>query len=112
MKVLVDRPADFSVGVWRVLVHLDAHERTVLRNNRLAFKIPPLRQRLFRVEVQYREPNGQDSPYMYDGLFVDGVWQGIVQANGISEEDCETPISAIGEAVEASVKAALSGHAA
>ena len=107
MQITIDTPAGFSPRVHTIQIELDSAERLVVGNSRLLFEIPALAQRHFRVELEFKCPRNSDVPYSYDGLFSDGKWQGIVQANGVSEEECQTSLAEVKAALEASVQKSL-----
>jgi hypothetical protein len=108
MKITLTCPEDFDVGVYRVVLSLDAGERALVGNNRFVFQIPTLKARLFRVQTQFRFPKSpRTGPYSFHGLFSNGEWHAIVQSNGVKEEQNPTTRTDIKTALEAAVAKAL-----
>ncbi len=96
------QPEDFQYGVFEVKMTL--HKE--VENSNIHFEIPQLPKRFFRHEQKFSiPPNGPGK--RWTGRFINGVWEGIVQTNGISEEENPTNIHVVKDALVASVIKAL-----
>ncbi len=94
---------EFHYGVFKVTLRMQEH---ISISDDIRFEIPQLPQRFFRHEQKYSvPPNGPGKPW--SGRFVDGVWEGLVQTNGVSEDENSTNIRVVKDALVASVMKAL-----
>jgi hypothetical protein len=96
------RPEGFDHGVFKATIRLNDASLA----DHVVFEIPELPKRFFRHERDYSlPPNGPGMPWK--GRFVDGLWEGIVQTNGINEDDNPTTIHVVRDALVASVMKTL-----
>jgi hypothetical protein len=107
MKLTITRPEDFEYGVWTIVAELDPHEKKVVGKGPLVFELPDLQERLFRVETDYSlvAPKGNIS--LCWGKFIDSRWEGVIQANGVSEDACATNIEQVRIALFESMNRAI-----
>ena len=106
MKISIDQPKDFVYGVWQIVIVLDAEERE-LTEGQLVFDIPDISERFFRVDTNYRGQPPFKSSYPFHGKFLNGEWRGIIEARGVSEEDCMTSLQTVESTLRKSVDDSL-----
>ena len=111
MKISIEQPNDFVHGVWQVVIVLDAEENELIQGQ-LAFDVPDIPERFFRVDPDFRGQPPFQSSYPFHGKFLNGEWRGVVQADGVPEERCVTPLKAIESALRKSIDDSLNHYRA
>jgi len=104
---MITRPEDFEYGVWRVNAWLEPEEMNAVGNDRFIFELPALPERFFRIDAPYKTPAPAGSAYPFQGEFISGEWRGIVQANGVPEDMCETRLAQVEFSLRQSIEAQL-----
>jgi hypothetical protein len=108
MRVDIFKDAGFDEGAWRARIELRGRAKRQFEQNPFPFSLPRLKHRSIVVDRPYLAPVPQRSGgFELQGVFVDGVWTACVYTNGVSEADNETPIRAVADALEASVRSTL-----
>ena len=102
----VKRPENFDYGVYRVTITIKGKVLKAVSDSNIVFTIPELPKRFFRQSQEYMvAPSEPGAPW--GGRFLNGVWEGIVQTNGISEDENPTHMDVVAHALIANVMKAL-----
>lgn len=114
VMVSFHRPDDWDHGVWKARARLQVPEEIDHIGGQVLFELPLLDRRLFREDKA--DGKGMVSPRPADdgrnhlvlmGMLVAGEWRGIVQTNGVAEEDNPTSLQDVRDALRRSIEATL-----
>lgn len=101
------QPEGYEWGVFKIVITLSEDIRKAINNVDVIFSVPKMANRFFRVDKDYRYILlGEQT---FSGQFKNGVWEGTVQTNGISEDTNITTIAMVYDALIASVTKSLKG---
>lgn len=105
VKIHIEKPDDYMHGAWRARITLRSAEAMRFLGAPVPFSLPRLEARRIHPNDGYAvaAANWDGVGSGLDGVFVDGVWEGHIYANGIAEDDNPTPIAVVADALKASV---------
>ncbi|WP_331351238.1 hypothetical protein [Cellvibrio sp. UBA7671] len=111
IRCTLTQPKDFEWGVFQVEVEIvDTELLAGLANKNVLFQLPKLSARFFR-ELDEHENKYFAPPVSmgaeWQGRIVDGKWMGIVQSNGVPEDQNETTRLMVRDALIRQVAKAL-----
>lgn len=105
VKIHLDQPDTYMHGAYRARITLRPADAAAFKGVPIAFPLPRLPKRRVHADdgffVAASNWNGTGSGF--DGVLVDGVWQGHIYSNGIDEDENPTPIADVAEALRAAV---------
>ena len=105
VKVHLDQPDTYMHGAYRARVTLPAADNAAFKGVPIAFPLPRLPNRRVHADDGFfvAASNWDGTGSGFDGVLVDGVWQGHIYTNGIDEDANPTPIADVVAALKAAV---------
>ena len=105
VKVHLDQPETYMNGAYRARVTLPAADKAAFKGVPIAFPLPRLPNRRVHADDGFfvAASNWDETGSGFDGVLVDGVWQGHIYTNGIDEDANPTPIADVVAALQAAV---------
>lgn len=114
VMVSFHRPDDWDHGVWKARARLQVPGEIDHLGGHILFELPRLDRRLFREDkidgkgmVAPRPTDDGRNHLVLMGMLVAGEWRGIVQTNGVAEEDNPTSLQDVRDALRRSIEATL-----
>ncbi|MBF0402134.1 MAG: hypothetical protein HQL90_15385 [Magnetococcales bacterium] len=106
IKCSIDTPEDFQYGVFRVMINVEGSLYETIKERKVPFEIPQLPSRLFRSDDGFWTHPASDGGSIR-GLLINGTWKGVVQSNGVAEDDNPTEMVVVKETLTDNVLRAL-----
>jgi len=105
VKVHVDQPDTYMNGAYRTRATLPAADIAAFADVPIAFPLPKLLKRRVHSDDGFfiAASNWDGTGSGFDGVLVDGVWQGHIYTNGVDEDANPTPIAYVVTALQAAV---------
>lgn len=105
VEIHIEQPDDYMHGAWHARITLRSADMMRFLGAPVPFSLPRFKARRIHPDDGYAvaAANWDGVGSGLDGVFVDGVWEGHIYANGIDEDDNPTPIAAVSEALMESV---------
>ncbi len=82
----ITKPKEFSSGAWRIEAKLGTQVKDLLKNSPLIFNYPQMETRRINFESVKQQKYCHDF-IKGEGVFIDGIWSGLLYSNGIAEDD-------------------------
>lgn len=102
-NIEIYQPKDYDYGAWKVKVELSQSSKV---RGVKDFEIPKLPQRIFHAAPDYLISSGRNGKFDLYARIVDGVWSANLYSNGIAEDENETSIDTVKNALLESVLSA------
>jgi hypothetical protein len=103
----VSVPPSYQHGVFKLTITVEGKLRAAIASHDVTFPIPHLTNRFFRIDPDFCVPSMTRGASPWRGRFKDGVWQCIVETNGIPEDDNPTGMDIVRDALITSVVQSL-----